>query len=193
MFSDERGSLAADDPKLNVGRLLTDHGRHYARDSAKFDLDLIVVCLSGSAGYGERLFATGRDGQCDQARAGSGGQHGHLCFRGARPEVLNDSGNETVRQVRRQVELAGFDLLFAILFCGSDRDLATATIDEEINWLRERRAFLDVVIGNELEVAALRKDRGFIVKRAVFEIKGQPRSNLAPMGDLNGKRPEFPS
>jgi hypothetical protein len=50
-----------------------------------------------------------------------------------------------------------------------------------------------VVIGNELEVAALRKDRGFIVKRAVFEIKGQPRSNLAPMGDLNGKRPEFPS
>jgi hypothetical protein len=44
-----------------------------------------------------------------------------------------------------------------------DRDFAAATVDEEVDWLGERRAFLYVVIGDELEVAALREDCGFIV------------------------------
>ena len=103
----------------------------------------------------------------------------------ARTEVLDDGGDKAIPQIGRQVKLGRFDLLLAVFPCGADGDFAGAAIDEEVDWLRERGAFLNVVIGDELEDAALREDSSFIVDGAVFEMEGQLRSNLAAMGDLH--------
>ena len=51
LFSDEGRSLPANDPKLNIWRLLTDERRHYASDSTQFDLDLKANRLSRRADY----------------------------------------------------------------------------------------------------------------------------------------------
>jgi hypothetical protein len=55
--------------------------------------------------------------------------------------------------------------------------LAAGNVDREIHRLREGRTFLDVVVGNELEVTALREDRGFIIDRAILETEEQAGCN----------------
>jgi hypothetical protein len=42
-------------------------------------------------------------------------------------------------------------------------------VDRAIHRLGEGRTFLDMVVGEELEVTALREDRSFIIDRAVLE------------------------
>ena len=51
--------------------------------------------------------------------------------------------------------------------------------------MRERSALLDMVIGEELEVATLRKDCCFIVNRTIFETKDRLGSDLIAVGDLD--------
>jgi len=59
-------------------------------------------------------------------------------------------------------EIAGFDLFLAIFTGGADDDLAGAAVDEDFDRLRERGPFLNMVVGDELEVGALREDGGFM-------------------------------
>jgi hypothetical protein len=69
------------------------------------------------------------------------------------------------------------DLLLPILSGGADGDLAVGNIDRGIHRLREGRPFLYVVVGDELEVTALREDRGFIIDRAILETEEQAGGN----------------
>jgi hypothetical protein len=75
----------------------------------------------------------------------------------------------------------GRDILLTVLPGGADRDPAAPNVDREIHRLREGRPFLDVVVGDELEVTALRKDCSFIINRAILETEEQARGNpIAP-------------
>ncbi|MGA8086331.1 MAG: hypothetical protein WCA10_03440 [Terracidiphilus sp.] len=51
--------------------------------------------------------------------------------------------------------------------------------------MREVGAFLNVVIGDQPKDAALGEDGGFVVKRSIFEVKGQVRGHTIAMHDLD--------
>ncbi|MEI9969516.1 MAG: hypothetical protein WDM87_13175 [Terracidiphilus sp.] len=84
-------------------------------------------------------------------------------------QVFYDEGNHAVGEIGRQLKMVGPEHFFAIFCCGSGRDLAGASVDEDLSGMRKERPLLNVVIGDELEGVVLRVDRGFIVDRAIFE------------------------
>jgi hypothetical protein len=76
------------------------------------------------------------------------------------------------------------DLLLTILSCRSNCNLTPENIYRKIHRLREGRTFLYMVIGDELEMPALREDRRFVIDRTIFETEEQPRSDPVPTDDL---------
>jgi hypothetical protein len=76
------------------------------------------------------------------------------------------------------------DFLLTILSCRSNCNLTLAYIDRKIHRLWEGRTLLYMVIGDELEVPALREDGRFVIDRAIFEPEDQTRSDPVPTDDL---------
>ncbi|HET9322033.1 MAG TPA: hypothetical protein VFO27_19720, partial [Bryobacteraceae bacterium] len=58
-------------------------------------------------------------------------------------------------------------------------------IESHVGGTLERGALLDKVIRDELECAALRKDRRFLMDRAVFESEEKVRGYATAMGHLS--------
>src|ERR1700721_3108216 len=66
------------------------------------------------------------------------------------------------------------------------RDLVNAGVNQDVHGMRKEGPFLNMVVGNEVEGAALRENGGFIVGGTVFESEECVRSDLAGAEDLNG-------
>jgi len=174
LFSDEGWGWCGDGPHLNIWRLLTDEGRNYASEAAKFDFDFIMDCLASRADERVVVLAQFGDDEFDDERLGCGYHHRDCFLGGIGAHVFYDERDHAVGEVGRQLKTVGSDLLFAIFACGTGRDSAAARVDEDIHGMRKERPLLNMVVGDELEDAVLRENRGFIVDRAIFE--GEERS-----------------
>jgi hypothetical protein len=130
----------------------------------------------GSSPWGDRHFHEPGLGRCHD--------HGHLCLRRLWRDVFRYRENQAVDQVRRQIEMFALDLLLAIFPFGTNRNLTAVNADRHIHRMREGRPFLDMVVGDELEVPSLRKDCSLIIDRAVFETEEQPGCNPITTDDL---------
>jgi hypothetical protein len=124
----------------------------------------------GSSPWGEIATFT-------SSRLGGSHDHGYFRLRRFRPDVLRNRENQAVDQVWRQIKVFAADLLLAALSGGADCDLAGGNVDRDVHWLREGRAFLYVVVADELEVAALSEHGGFIIDRAILESEEQARGD----------------
>ena len=76
------------------------------------------------------------------------------------------------------------DLFFAVVAQRSRSDLTGGNVNCPIEWLREGGTFLDVVIGDELEVCALSEGGGFVVEGAVAKVKEQVCGNASTLDGL---------
>lgn len=88
-------------------------------------------------------------------------------------EIQQLGKKETIAEVSLQIDMIadGFPIFVAI------GDLASSGIDGHVERSGKCRSALDVTIANEPNDFALRKDGGFVVERAVAEVKGEARGH----------------
>lgn len=167
MLAGEGGSVAGDDPELDVGRCFADEGGDDAGESAEVDLDLVVDGIAREADDGAGVVAEVGDDELDQARLGGGYDHGDGGLVVGRAHVFGDDGDEAVGEVGRKFEVVGLDVFLAVFAGSADGDVAVG-FDEDLHGMGERRTLLDAAVGDEVEGVVLGVDGGFVVGGAVF-------------------------
>ena len=183
-FSGEGRGVAADRPYLNIRRRFADDRGHHACESTEVDLDVITDRLARRSSDKAFVVTNVGDDKFHQPRLRCDYHHGDCCYgRGGR-QVLEHDGHQPIRQIRWQIEMIGLDLFLPILSCGMHRDFSGLGVNQHIRRMRKGRSFLDVVVADQLEGAALREACRLIVNRAVFEMKDRSRCDAAASHDL---------
>jgi hypothetical protein len=86
--------------------------------------------------------------------------------------VLDQRKNETVGDIRGQVEMLCRDFLFPVL-CGPHRNLVCHGVNRGVRLLLERWTFLDDPVTQEMEATSLGENGRLFVEGTIFEAKCQ--------------------
>src|SRR5437588_4464484 len=132
-----------------------------------------MLGFAGRSGKVERIFAGTSDRELHDAGLGRSHYHGQLDWRRIRREILQQSKNQTVREIGRQLKTLARGFLLPIVVGVVDRNLTGSGSDGDFRCVLKGRSLLHEVIADEPEVAALRKDGGFLRSRTVFEAVDQ--------------------
>src|SRR5712692_3539355 len=141
--------------------------------TSDFDFHKVVPSFMFVATNRERFLTYWKDHKLDQPWLWCDRHDRHCRSRRTRLNVLQQGEKQAVGDVWRQLKPLGQPLLFAIVICVADGDLAGGSVDRRLHRMFERRTSLNDAVAQESEYPALRKYGRFLIDRTIFEAKCQ--------------------
>ena len=133
---------------------------------------------------GERFRALWNDHKFDQPRLRCGRNEGYGRFRYVRLNVFHQHHQQPVCNICGQIKPLVYGLFFAILTRVANHHLARRCVERCLRRMFKRRAFLDEVIAQKPEAAALRKYSGIVIHGAIFEAEKHTAGYAITLGYL---------
>src|ERR1039457_4405440 len=159
----ESRAVAAQDPDTGIWWLLPHQWRQCSTDASDVHFDDIPYGLvAGAAGRARNPPPAG-ERKLHKQGLRRRYYHGDGRRLRVRCHILKQDRNDAIGQVWRQCQAFGRYFVFTFIVSVANRDQTGGTVDRDIHWAFECRALLHQVIGQQAEMTALRKNRGFVL------------------------------
>ena len=163
LLANERGGGTGKNPDVHICGLLADDGCYDTSYSADLNFGEVAGDGTTAAADGGVVFSVRGDDKMDEAGLGAGRDHGDAGAGGDGIEIEHVERGKAVGEVRGEIHviLPGIGLA---VFGGDGGDGAGSSVDVNVNGFGKGWATLDVMVADELEVAALGEDGGLVVE-----------------------------
>src|ERR1700680_4039164 len=118
------GSLAAQNPNVNVRWLLAHEGRRYSGTTPLFPLHFVMARLPVETPNKEWFLALRSDRELDESKLRRCGYHGDRRWGCGRLDILQQRRYHSVGDIGGQVHSLTYFLLLPVIICVPNRDLA---------------------------------------------------------------------